>query len=80
MQTSVWIYACAIIGQGGSMFFGGVLGRRIGPRWTTLLGSFLSRYVYWKLLDTTLLLVLGLGIEFHEVWEIKCPVYTVLVI
>ena len=26
------------------MFFGGWLGRRIGPRWTTLLGSALSRY------------------------------------
>lgn len=37
--TTTWIFAFALIGQGGSMFLGGWMVRRIGPRWTTLIGG-----------------------------------------
>ena len=39
--TSTWVFACALIGQGGAMFFGGWLVNKIGPRFTTLLGSWI---------------------------------------
>ena len=38
-STTSWIYACALIGQGGAMFFGGWLAGKIGPRLSTLIGS-----------------------------------------
>ncbi|XP_046547474.1 oxalate:formate antiporter-like isoform X2 [Haliotis rubra] len=38
---SVWIFSMSGMGQGLSMFLGGVINRYIGPRLTTLLGSML---------------------------------------
>ncbi|XP_071085863.1 apicoplast pyruvate carrier 1-like isoform X2 [Haliotis cracherodii] len=38
---SVWIFSMSAMGQGLSMFLGGVINRFIGPRLTTLLGSLL---------------------------------------
>ncbi|XP_041369549.1 uncharacterized protein LOC121383508 [Gigantopelta aegis] len=37
--TSIWIFAMSGMGQGLSMFLGGLLCQKIGPRLTTLLGS-----------------------------------------
>ncbi|KAK7090715.1 L-lactate transporter-like isoform X2 [Littorina saxatilis] len=36
---SVWINAVAAMGQGASMFFGGLMEKRLGPRLTVLLGA-----------------------------------------
>ncbi len=38
-ETTSWIFAFALAGQGMSMFLGGWLVKRIGPRWTTLIGG-----------------------------------------
>lgn len=38
-ETTTWIFACALMGQGGAMFLGGWLVKKIGPRWTTLIGG-----------------------------------------
>ncbi|XP_067670578.1 L-lactate transporter-like [Haliotis asinina] len=35
----IWIQACMMIGQGITMFAGGLLERKLGPRITTLIGS-----------------------------------------
>ena len=39
--TSTWVFACALTGQGGAMFFGGWLVNKIGTKFTTLLGSWI---------------------------------------
>ena len=39
--TATWIYACDVAGIGCAMFFGGWLVNKIGPRFTTLLGSWI---------------------------------------
>eukprot|EP00117_Sycon_ciliatum_P001390 scpid48894/ scgid7074/ Oxalate:formate antiporter; Oxalate:formate antiport protein; Oxalate:formate exchange protein len=79
--TSVWIYACAIIGQGSSMYFGGILGRLIGPRWTTLIGSLLSSggvalsyfaIVNFYALCATYGLMFGLGVGLAYVNPLSC--------
>lgn len=70
--TTTWIFACALIGQGGSMFLGGILVKKIGPRWTTLIGSWLMSFgvvmsyfaikvSFWLLL-VTYGLVFGVGV------------------
>ena len=74
--TGAWIYALALAGQGLSMFFGGLLERKIGPRLSTLIGcgimtlGVLLSYVaikvsFWFLLVTYgLMFGLGLGIAY----------------
>lgn len=39
---STWILSLAAMGQGGAMFFGGLLVKKLGPRLTALLGSWIS--------------------------------------
>lgn len=39
--TTSWIFASALIGQGGAMFMGGWLVNKIGPRFTTLIGGWI---------------------------------------
>ena len=74
--TSTWIYACALSGQAGSMFVGGWLYAKIGPRWTTLLGSwimsagvllsyFAIKVSFWLLLFTYgIMFGVGVGIGY----------------
>lgn len=80
--TSSWIYALNLGGQGGSMFVGGLLARKIGPRWSSLIGSltlsvgvFLSclaiRVSFFLLLLTYGALV-GVGIGVAYVGPIMC--------
>ena len=76
--TSSWIFACALIGQGGSMFIGGYLVRKIGPRFTTLLGgwimsagvalSFFAIKVSFWLLLVTYGLLFGVGGWYSIHW------------
>ena len=40
---SVWIYAMAGMGQGMTMYFGGLLERRLGQRLTVLCGAWFQR-------------------------------------
>lgn len=40
---SVWIFAVTGMGQGTSMYFGGVLERRFGPRITVIIGAWFMR-------------------------------------
>ncbi len=74
--TSSWIFACALIGQGCSMFVGGWLVSKIGPRFTTLLGGWIMsagvalsylaiKVSFWLLLVTYgLLFGVGVGIAY----------------
>ena len=41
----VWIQACMLMGQGVSMFLGGVLEVKLGPRLATLIGAWFLRSV-----------------------------------
>ncbi len=74
--TTTWIFACILIGIGGAMLFGGWMGRKIGPRWATLIGGWLMsfgvavtyftiRVSFWLLLLTYgLLHGVGVGIAY----------------
>lgn len=70
--TTAWIFALALIGQGGAMFLGGWLVKKIGSRWTTLIGGwtmsagvalsyFTIKASFWLLL-LTYGLVFGIGV------------------
>ena len=41
---SIWISAVAAMGQGTSMFLGGMLNRKVGPKLATLIGCWTARY------------------------------------
>ena len=80
--TSAWIYACALVGQASSMFIGGWLNDKIGPRWTTLLGSwimsagvllsyFTIQYSYYLLLVTYGILF-GVGVGIGYIGPLAC--------
>ena len=66
--TSSWIFACALIGQGGAMFAGGWLVNKIGPRFTTLLGGWIMStgvaLSYFSIKVSFWLLLLTYGIMF----------------
>lgn len=74
--TTVWIFAFALIGQGGAMFVGGWMVRKIGPRWTTLIGGwimsigvfltyFTIKVSFWLVLLTYgLMFGVGVGIAY----------------
>ena len=74
--TSTWVFACALIGQGGAMFIGGWLVKKIGPRFTTLLGGwimsagvaltyFTIKVSFWLVLLTYgILFGIGVGIAY----------------
>lgn len=81
-STGTWIYALALGAQGVSMFFGGLLERKVGPRITTLIGCaimtsgvFLSsaaiRISFWLLLLTYGVLF-GFGVGIAYVGPIAC--------
>ena len=65
-ETTTWIFAFALAGQGGSMFIGGWMVKKIGPRWTTLIGSWIMSlgvalsYLTLKLSFYALLFTYGL--------------------
>ena len=40
-ETTTWIFTLILVGQGVCMFIGGWMVRKIGPRWTTLIGGWL---------------------------------------
>ena len=71
-ETTTWIFACSLIGQGGAMFVGGWMVKKIGPRWTTLIGgwimslgvflSYLTIQLSLWLLLLTYGLVFGIGV------------------
>ncbi|CAH1245153.1 SLC16A14 [Branchiostoma lanceolatum] len=75
-QVSVWVFSLQGAGQGLSMFVGGYISRRIGPRWTALLGGwFMSAGVtltyftvthsfYAILMTYGLMFGLGIGIAY----------------
>ena len=48
-----WVFALACMGQGLSMYFGGLIERKLGPRLTSLLGGWLMRYNTLASLDLT---------------------------
>lgn len=61
--TTAWLYGAALMGHGASMFAGGLLELKIGPRYTALLGSVIMsagvmlsaaaiRVSFWLLLFT----------------------------
>ena len=71
-EAATWLVAASAVGQGGAMFVGGALVRKIGPRWTTLGGGWLMscgvclsyftiKVSYWLLL-VTYGLVFGTGV------------------
>ena len=74
--TTTWIFAFALMGQGAAMFIGGWMVRKIGPRWTTLIGSwvmslgvgltyFTIRVSFWLVLLTYgFLFGVGVGIAY----------------
>ena len=39
----VWVQACMLMGQGVSMFLGGVMEVKLGPRIATLIGAWFLR-------------------------------------
>ena len=80
--TAAWIYALALGGQGFSMFFGGLMEKRIGPRLSTLIGcgimslGVLLTYVavqvsFWLVLFTYGVLF-GLGVGIAYVGPLAC--------
>jgi hypothetical protein len=42
-SESIWIFSISAMGQGSSMFLGGIMYRKLGPKLTTLIGSWISR-------------------------------------
>ena len=74
--AGVWIHALALVGQGLSMFIGGLLERKLGPRLSTLIGcvimslgvllSYIAIQVsFWLLLFTYgAMFGLGIGIAY----------------
>lgn len=81
-STTSWIYACALIGQGGAMFFGGWLASKIGPRLSTLIGSWTMsvgvalsfvaiRVSFWLLL-LTYGIMFGVGVGIAYVGPLSC--------
>ena len=74
--TTTWIFAFALIGQGGAMFLGGWMVRKIGPRFTTLIGGlvmstgvaltyFTIKVSFWLMLLTYgFLFGVGVGIAY----------------
>lgn len=71
-ETASWIFACSLVGQGGAMFAGGWMVKKIGPRLTTLIGgwvmslgvclSYFTIKFSFELLLVTYGLVFGVGI------------------
>lgn len=82
VATTTWIYSLALIGQGTSMFLGGWLVGKIGPRLTTMLGCvimslgvFLSYFTIkssFYLLLLTYGLVFGLGVGIAYIGPLTC--------
>ena len=81
-NTATWIAALNLAGQGSSMFLGGWLEKRIGPRLSTLMGgwlmstgvllSYFSIKVSFWLLLLTYGLVFGLGVGIAYVGPLSC--------
>ena len=49
----VWVQACMLMGQGVSMFLGGVMEVKLGPRIATLIGAWFLRsllVIQWSVL------------------------------
>ena len=81
-EMGAWIFALNLVGQGGSMFLGGWLERKIGPRLTTLIGGwimsigvvlsyFAIKVSFWLLL-LTYGLVFGIGVGIAYVGPLSC--------
>lgn len=81
-ETATWIAALNLAGQGSSMFLGGWLEKRIGPRLSTLIGGWLMsigvllsyftiKVSFWLLL-LTYGLVFGLGVGIAYVGPLSC--------
>lgn len=81
-ETATWIGALNLAGQGSSMFVGGWLEKRIGPRLSTLIGGWLMstgvllsyftiKVSFWLLL-LTYGLVFGLGVGVAYVGPLSC--------
>ena len=66
--VTTWIFALALMGQGGAMFIGGQLVRKIGPRWTTLMGGWIMSLgvalSYFTIKVSFWLLLLSYGLLF----------------
>ena len=43
----IWVQACMLMGQGVTMFLGGILEQKLGLRIACLIGSWTLRFVYW---------------------------------
>lgn len=75
-STSIWIFSLSAIGQGASMFIGGIMNRALGPKLTTLIGAWISsggvaltyfavqKSFVWVVLTYGLLFGLGVGIAY----------------
>ena len=80
--SGAWIYALALGGQGVSMFLGGLLERRLGPRISTLIGcgvmstgvllSYVAIKVSFWLLLVTYGVLFGLGVGIAYVGPLAC--------
>ncbi|XP_071165053.1 apicoplast pyruvate carrier 1-like isoform X1 [Mytilus edulis] len=81
-SKSIWIFSSAAMGQGASMFIGGFMYEKIGPRWTTLIGSWISSggvaLTYFsvqksfELVVATYGLMFGLGVGIAYAVPINC--------
>ena len=79
-----WVYASAVISHGASMFIGGYLDCRIGPRLTTIIGSvvmsggvmlsYLTIKVSYWLLILTYGVMFGLGLGMAYIGPLACAV------
>ena len=84
MGTTSWVYASTVVTQGFSMFLGGWLDRKIGPRLTTLAGgvvmsggvmlSYLTIKVSFWLLIFTYGIMFGFGLGMGYIGPLACAV------
>lgn len=80
--TISWVFSCAAMGQGCAMFFGGWLANKIGPRLSTLIGSwtmsagvalsfFAIKVSFWLLL-VTYGIMFGVGVGIAYIGPLSC--------
>ena len=43
----IWVQACMLMGQGVTMFLGGIMEQKLGLRIACLIGSWTLRFVHW---------------------------------
>ncbi|XP_048247846.1 L-lactate transporter-like [Haliotis rufescens] len=74
----IWVQACMMIGQGITMFGGGLLERKLGPRITTLIGSWIMSLgvmlSYFAIQNSYIATVFTYGVMFGMGTGIAYPI------